>query len=505
MQILSSQLSSIHQSSSASLSNSEGMKETEDEQILEQQIRIPRGETSQSPDHQNINLAIKKIRDPEELPNPLQIDQASQQPEKIESSVINRLNSMATNLNRMYGQLDQMESKFLHLVLPASALSLFFCIYADNIFQRKPNNQYMQMLGNLLGQIEQTPVQPEHIDDSTLNRLTLMETELNRISGWLNQTQSKGLHLAFSVGAFSLFLSLCVIGILIKKSNNQLIQSKDQSSKIKGLRKELTELKTEQTLARIATTEFVAKAAVTAAPSGTVIFFASQVAPEGWLKANGSAVDNITYKALDAAIYVGDTENETAAFGYRCTDENSPDSTRSTDGRFIVVPDLRGEFLRGWDDGRGVDKNRYLGAWQEGTFRAHTHSGLTDTAGEHLHSAQTDEQGMHQHTGTTTSNGKHTHGIVYVSSEPRHYKQKSTYPNEGFREPQVEAYSYEMDAHMASAGGHNHTFHTTSDGKHNHKVDIGNAGEHTHRFNTSSVGDVETRPRNVALLACIKY
>ncbi len=35
------------------------------------------------------------------------------------------------------------------------------------------------------------------------------------------------------------------------------------------------------------------------------------------------------------------------------------------DGR---LPDLRGEFIRGWDDGRGVDRSRSLLSWQEGSY-----------------------------------------------------------------------------------------------------------------------------------------
>ena len=32
-----------------------------------------------------------------------------------------------------------------------------------------------------------------------------------------------------------------------------------------------------------------------------------------------------------------------------------------------------GEFIRGWDGGRGVDPGRELGSWQEDTFKSHTH------------------------------------------------------------------------------------------------------------------------------------
>jgi phage-related tail fiber protein len=34
----------------------------------------------------------------------------------------------------------------------------------------------------------------------------------------------------------------------------------------------------------------------------------------------------------------------------------------------LRLPDLRGEFIRGWDDGRGVDAGRGLLSFQEGTI-----------------------------------------------------------------------------------------------------------------------------------------
>ncbi|EBQ6099578.1 phage tail protein, partial [Salmonella enterica subsp. enterica serovar Typhi] len=37
------------------------------------------------------------------------------------------------------------------------------------------------------------------------------------------------------------------------------------------------------------------------------------------------------------------------------------------------LPDLRGEFIRGWDDGRGVDAGRALLRLQDDSFEAHRH------------------------------------------------------------------------------------------------------------------------------------
>ena len=105
-----------------------------------------------------------------------------------------------------------------------------------------------------------------------------------------------------------------------------------------------------------------------AANAGSIIYFARNSAPVGYLKANGAAVDNTVYTNLDTAIYVGDTLNSTALFGYRCTDPKNPSTTRSITGSYTVLPDLRGEFIRSWDDSRGVDSGRSFGTWQKGTL-----------------------------------------------------------------------------------------------------------------------------------------
>ena len=85
----------------------------------------------------------------------------------------------------------------------------------------------------------------------------------------------------------------------------------------------------------------------TLVPAGTVIHVAMSNAPDGYLAANGSAVSRQTYARLFAAI------GTTFGGGDGSTTFN--------------LPDLRGEFIRGWDNGRGVDSERQLGSWQAPT------------------------------------------------------------------------------------------------------------------------------------------
>jgi len=108
-------------------------------------------------------------------------------------------------------------------------------------------------------------------------------------------------------------------------------------------------------------------------PAGKRGEFYSATAPIGWLKANGAVVPVASYMNLTAAIYCGDANNATAVWGYRCTNPATPTTTRSTTGAYIVLPDGRGEYSRGLDDGRGIDIGRSLWSWQAGQNLAHNH------------------------------------------------------------------------------------------------------------------------------------
>ncbi len=82
--------------------------------------------------------------------------------------------------------------------------------------------------------------------------------------------------------------------------------------------------------------------------SGIVLPFAGATAPTGWLLCQGQTVSRTTYAALFAAIGT--------AFGVG-------------DGSTTFgLPDMRGEFPRGLDAGRGVDAGRTLGSAQKGTI-----------------------------------------------------------------------------------------------------------------------------------------
>ena len=89
-------------------------------------------------------------------------------------------------------------------------------------------------------------------------------------------------------------------------------------------------------------------------PSGTVFFTAGSAIPAGFLAASGQVVSRTTYPALFTAL-----GGESSPYGHTLTT--------------FTLPDLRGEFIRGWDNGRGIDTGRALGSTQTDDFKSHQH------------------------------------------------------------------------------------------------------------------------------------
>jgi microcystin-dependent protein len=190
---------------------------------------------------------------------------------------------------------------------------------------------------------------------------------------------------------------------------------------------------------QLATTAFVTTAAGLSVPAGSVITYAGNSAPAGWLKCNGAAISRSTYSALFAV--VGSTYgagNGTSTFN---------------------VPDLRGEFVRGWDDARGVDATRAIGTAQGESYLSHAH-GISDPG--HTHGAA---DAGHAHTYTTSNTNN------------------------------------QAAAGGSAAQSNSGTFGTATGTGY---ASITVYGAATGITGTAAAGGAETRPRNVALLYCIK-
>lgn len=163
---------------------------------------------------------------------------------------------------------------------------------------------------------------------------------------------------------------------------------------------------------------------------GAIVFHAKSAVPSGFLKANGAAVSRETFADLFAEI------GTTFGAGDGSTTFN--------------LPELRGEFLRCWDDGRGIDAGRTFGSWQGMQQRDHNH----------LLPLAMDDNGLYRlfsDAGGTSAK----YGSVVTSSYFR-----------------------------ALSGG---------------SVTSGNVPISFSSNSYSFVGSDEVRSRNTALLACIKY
>ena len=184
-------------------------------------------------------------------------------------------------------------------------------------------------------------------------------------------------------------------------------------------------------------------------PAGAVMQFAGNVAPAGWLKANGGAINRTAYPKLWA--WAQGSGNIAASEGAKQAGQFGPGDGTTT----FSIPDLRGEFIRGWDDGRGVDSGRGIGGFQDGTWTRQMINDYSDNdlAGSSGFSA----------------------GQAYANPD-------ATTTNPSSLDPR-------------NANGSSHI------GVHN---DNGTQTGHNSNWGFSS-NWIRYRPRNVALLFCIKY
>jgi len=171
-------------------------------------------------------------------------------------------------------------------------------------------------------------------------------------------------------------------------------------------------------------------------PAGTVIYSARSTAPVGYVKANGAAISRSTFSVLFAAIGT--------QFG-------------AGDGSTTFnVPDLRGEFIRGWSDGHTVDSGRTLGSNQGSANLSHDH-GVSDPS--------------------------HAHGVY----DPGHAHSLTAARATGSTDSgngDVECQNQGISTNAAGTG-----------------IGIYSA---TTGITINANGGTESRPRNVSLLACIK-
>ncbi len=209
---------------------------------------------------------------------------------------------------------------------------------------------------------------------------------------------------------------------------------------------------------------------------GMVAAFDMATAPPGWLVRNGANVSRTTYAKLFAVI----------GTRYGAGDGSTT----------FNIGDSRGVFIRGWDNGRGIDPDRELSSQQQSQNLMHSHGASSESAGNHAHTASADTQGGHVHTARTDAQGNHQHGNFRA--------QNSNVGNGG---PNLTTANGSNGAAAATdfAGSHTHGVSLDLAGAHEHTISVNSSGAHTHAIKIGATGGNEARPINQALLICIKY
>ena len=185
---------------------------------------------------------------------------------------------------------------------------------------------------------------------------------------------------------------------------------------------------------------------VTGVPSGAVFCMAVATILSGYLECNGQTVNRTSYAALFAVI------------GTQYGAGNGSTT--------FEVPDLRGEFIRGFDNGKGTDSGRSIGTAQAAAF------------------------GQHQHSVDLTTSNKSLTGSVQAISQS--YRIDGTASGVFSKASNRNARLFGNSGGEAQCGGFD------MDASHDHTV-TGNTGNQGSTSNSN-----ETRPRNIAMMYIIK-
>jgi hypothetical protein len=203
-------------------------------------------------------------------------------------------------------------------------------------------------------------------------------------------------------------------------------------------------------------------------PVGTVQAFLRNSAPSGWLELNGLTIGNASSGGTARAN--ADTETLFSLLWSATSDVDLPiyssTGVLTTKGanaaadfaanKRLALPNTRGEFLRGWDNGRSIDTGRGLG------------------------SAQSEMLGPHSHTASTNSQGAHTHTVT-MSANARFGANGSGVAEADF-----------------GSGDSVKGFTARN-------MSVSSAGAHTHTVTVDNNTGTENRPRNVSVMYCVRY
>ena len=184
-------------------------------------------------------------------------------------------------------------------------------------------------------------------------------------------------------------------------------------------------------------------------PTGSVFCMAVATIPSGYRECNGDAVSRTTFAALFAVIGTQyGTGNGSTTFN---------------------LPDLRGEFVRGFDNGRGVDSGRSINDPQSSANKSHNHTATT------------------------------------AISDPGHFHQSFRSGNAGERQHNSNLNSSNFPSSGTGAGNKNEAYNIVAQSG---EANVGRTSSENTGVNASTTtendGSTESRPRNIAMMYIIK-
>ena len=155
---------------------------------------------------------------------------------------------------------------------------------------------------------------------------------------------------------------------------------------------------------------------VAGVPSGAVFCIAVASVPSGYLECNGAAVSRTTFAALFAIIG---------------TQYGSGNGSTT-----FNIPDLRGEFIRGFDNGKGTDSGRSIATSQSDQNKQHNHpasSSVNDSG--HVHATTFDNKKYFPGGGSTSISfggpGSYPADVFTMSSATTGISVSTTTSNDG--------------------------------------------------------------------------
>jgi microcystin-dependent protein len=210
-------------------------------------------------------------------------------------------------------------------------------------------------------------------------------------------------------------------------------------------------------------------------PIGSNIPYPSAAITSGWLLCNGGLYGRT---ALDPS-------PEPNLFSEIGTTYGSGDGITN-----FAVPDLRGMFVRGLDNGRGIDPLRVLGSQQGFGIESHNHTGTTGSESAHTHSFSGS---------TTTESASHTHFVANNDSGTGSAISSSNHIIRQSTSGSFEQYLLRGTATVASLG-----LTSPESTSHTHSISGTSSAGTAHLHTIQSEGITETRPVNVAMNWIIK-